>query len=130
MKPSGSGPAFIVTRWSKSASTNCCATWGWRFTSGPQANCSLVIAVIQRTERILVTKAEPATVAAAGLGALVVALGGPPAEIRPQRDALRRLGVPVLTSPASLTTAVRALTEQATVLREQVNEFLTGVRAA
>jgi len=26
--------------------------------------------------------------------------------------------------------AVRALTEQATVLREQVNEFLTGVRAA
>jgi acetyltransferase len=55
----------------------------------------------------------PATVAAAGLGALVVALGGPPAEIRPQRDALRRLGVPVLTCPASLTTAVRALTEDA-----------------
>jgi acetyltransferase len=55
----------------------------------------------------------PATVAAAGLGALVVALGGPPAEIRPQRDALRRLGGPVLASPASLTTAVRALTEDA-----------------
>jgi acetyltransferase len=52
-------------------------------------------------------------VAAGGLGALVVALGGPPAEIRPQRDALRRLGVPVLASPASLTTAVRALTEDA-----------------
>ena len=52
----------------------------------------------------------PAAVAAAEPGPLVVGLGGPAEEIRPQRDALRRLGVPVMTSPAALTTAVRALT--------------------
>ena len=55
----------------------------------------------------------PAAVAAAEPGPLVVGLGGPAEEIRPQRDALRRLGVPVMTSPAALTTAVRALTEDA-----------------
>ena len=55
----------------------------------------------------------PAAVAAAEPGPLVVGLGGPAEEISPQRDALRRLGVPVMTSPAALTTAVRALAEDA-----------------
>lgn len=55
----------------------------------------------------------PAAVRAAGPGPLVVGLGGPPEEIRPQRDTLRRAGVPALTSPAALTTAVRALVDDA-----------------
>src|SRR5207245_142331 len=41
MKPSGSGPVFMATRWSKPASTYCWATCTCRLTSGPQANCSL-----------------------------------------------------------------------------------------
>lgn len=40
---------------------------------------------------------------------LVAGLGGPPAEVAAQRHALRALGVPTLTSPRALTTAVRAL---------------------
>jgi acetyltransferase len=55
----------------------------------------------------------PAVVEAAHIGPLVVGLGGPPEEIRPQRDSLRRLGVPALTSPAALTAAVRALVDDA-----------------
>lgn len=55
----------------------------------------------------------PAVVEAAQVGPLVLGLGGPPEEIRPQRDSLRRLGVPALTSPAALTAAVRALVDDA-----------------
>jgi acetate---CoA ligase (ADP-forming) len=55
----------------------------------------------------------PAVVEAARIGPLVVGLGGPPEEVRPQRDSLRRLGVPALTSPAALTAAVRALVDDA-----------------
>jgi acetyltransferase len=55
----------------------------------------------------------PAVVEAARIGSLVVGLGGPPEEIRPQRDSLRRLGVPALASPAALTAAVRALVDDA-----------------
>jgi acetyltransferase len=55
----------------------------------------------------------PAAVQSSEAGPLVVGLGGPPDEIRPQRDTLRRLGVPVLASPAALTTAVRALVDDA-----------------
>jgi acetate---CoA ligase (ADP-forming) len=54
-----------------------------------------------------------AVVEAAHIGSLVVGLGGPPEEIRPQRDSLRRLGVPALASPAALTAAVRALVDDA-----------------
>src|SRR4029077_20458429 len=42
---------------------------------------------------------------------VVAALGGPAAEVAAQRDALRCLGVPVLSSPRALTTAVTALVE-------------------
>lgn len=45
--------------------------------------------------------------------ALVVGLGGPAEQVHPQRQALRKLGVPALGSPASLTTAVTALVEDA-----------------
>jgi acetate---CoA ligase (ADP-forming) len=65
----------------------------------------------------------PAAVQAAGIGPLVVGLGGPPEEIRSQRDALRRLGVPVMTSPAALTTAVRALVDDA---RAQLTQRQSG----
>jgi len=44
---------------------------------------------------------------------LVAALGGPAGQVAAQRDALRALGIPVLTSPSALTTAVWALTEDA-----------------
>lgn len=46
-------------------------------------------------------------------GPLVVGLGGPPEQVGPQRRALRDLGVPSLTSPAGLTTAVVALVDDA-----------------
>jgi acetyltransferase len=55
----------------------------------------------------------PAAVRAAGAGPLVVGLGGPAHQVEPQRRALRELGVPSLTSPAALTTAVAALVEDA-----------------
>ncbi|GAB3350428.1 acetate--CoA ligase family protein [Modestobacter lapidis] len=55
----------------------------------------------------------PAAVAAAGSGPLVVGIGGPPHQVEPQRAALRRLGIPSLTSPAGLTAAVAALVEDA-----------------
>jgi acetate---CoA ligase (ADP-forming) len=44
---------------------------------------------------------------------VVTALGGPAAEVAAQREALRRMGVPVLASPRALTTAVTALVEDA-----------------
>jgi acetyltransferase len=44
---------------------------------------------------------------------LVIGLGGPPEQLWPQRQVLRDLGVPCLTSPAALTTAVVALVEDA-----------------
>ncbi|MGY1812579.1 acetate--CoA ligase family protein [Blastococcus sp. SYSU D00820] len=55
----------------------------------------------------------PAAVRAAGAGALVVGLGGPPEQVQPQRAALRELGVPSVTSPAALTAAVGALVDDA-----------------
>lgn len=45
--------------------------------------------------------------------ALVAGLGGPPGEVAAQRQALRALGVPTVTSPNALTTAVTALLEDA-----------------
>ena len=54
-----------------------------------------------------------AAVGTADVGALVVGLGGPADQVDPQRDALRKLGVPVLTSPAALTAAVVALIDDA-----------------
>ncbi len=44
---------------------------------------------------------------------VVAALGGPAAEVAAQREALRRVGVPVLSSPRALATAVTALVEDA-----------------
>jgi acetate---CoA ligase (ADP-forming) len=55
----------------------------------------------------------PAAVAAATPGPLVVGVGGPAHQVEPQRAALRRLGVPSLTSPAGLTVAVSALVADA-----------------
>jgi acyl-CoA synthetase (NDP forming) len=46
-------------------------------------------------------------------GPLVVGLGGPAEQVRSQRQALQALGVPSLTSPAALTTAVVALIDDA-----------------
>jgi acetyltransferase len=43
----------------------------------------------------------------------VAALGGPARQVAAQRQALRALGVPVLTSPSALTTAVAALVQDA-----------------
>jgi acetyltransferase len=55
----------------------------------------------------------PAAVEAAGLGPVVVGLGGPPDQVVPQRQALRKLGVPALGSPTGLTVAVTALVDDA-----------------
>jgi acetyltransferase len=46
-------------------------------------------------------------------GPLVIGIGGPREQVEPQRRALRALGVPALTSPAGLTTAVAALVDDA-----------------
>jgi acetyltransferase len=46
---------------------------------------------------------------AAGAGPMVVGLGGPPEQVAPQRQALRKLGVPALGGPTALTVAVSAL---------------------
>jgi acetyltransferase len=46
---------------------------------------------------------------------VIFALGGPAAEVAAQREILRAHGVPVLTSPRDLTTAVWALTEDARI---------------
>jgi acetyltransferase len=51
--------------------------------------------------------------AADGAGPFVVALGGPPEQVTPQRQALRKLGVPALGGPAALTVAVAALLDDA-----------------
>ena len=49
----------------------------------------------------------------AGAGPMVVGLGGPPEQVAPQRQALRKLGVPALGGPTALTVAVTALVEDA-----------------
>lgn len=53
----------------------------------------------------------PAAVEAAGAGPVVVGLGGPTEQVVSARQALRKLGVPALGSPAALTVAVGALVE-------------------
>lgn len=55
----------------------------------------------------------PAVVATGGAGPAVVGLGGPPDQVAIQRQALRRHGVPALSGPTALTTAVVALVEDA-----------------
>ena len=58
----------------------------------------------------------PAAVGSAlaqGAGPLVVGLGGPADQVAPQRQALRKLGVPALGGPTALTVAVTALVEDA-----------------
>ena len=51
--------------------------------------------------------------AADGAGPIVVGLGGPPEQVTPQRQALRKLGVPALGGPTALTVAVAALLDDA-----------------
>ncbi|MGO9190079.1 MAG: acetate--CoA ligase family protein [Streptosporangiaceae bacterium] len=51
--------------------------------------------------------------AAGGAGPIVVGLGGPPEQVTPQRQALRKLGVPALGGPTALTVAVAALLDDA-----------------
>ncbi|RFU21960.1 acetate--CoA ligase family protein [Geodermatophilus marinus] len=48
-----------------------------------------------------------------GAGPVVVGLGGPAEQVAPQRQALRKLGVPALGGPTALTVAVAALVEDA-----------------
>ncbi|GID97650.1 acetate--CoA ligase family protein [Amorphoplanes digitatis] len=55
----------------------------------------------------------PAAFAAAGSMAALVATGGPATEVAAIRDALLPLGIPTLSSPAALTTAVTALVHDA-----------------
>jgi len=55
----------------------------------------------------------PAVFAATGPIPAVVAMGGPAAEVQKVGAALRPLGVPVLTTPAALTAAVTALSDDA-----------------
>ncbi|MGY1631815.1 acetate--CoA ligase family protein [Geodermatophilus sp. SYSU D01186] len=50
---------------------------------------------------------------ASGAGPVVVGLGGPPEQVTPQRQALRKLGVPALDGPTALTVAVAALVDDA-----------------
>jgi acetyltransferase len=57
----------------------------------------------------------PAVVARMSGTPLVAALGGPAGQVAAQRQALRALGVPAVTSPSSLTTAVWALVEDARI---------------
>jgi acetyltransferase len=57
----------------------------------------------------------PAVVARMSDTHLVAALGGPAGQVAAQRQALRALGVPAVTSPSSLTTAVWALVEDARI---------------
>lgn len=54
-----------------------------------------------------------AAVADPSAGPLVVGLGGPADQLRPQQQALRAKGVPSVTSPSALTTAVTALVADA-----------------
>jgi len=51
--------------------------------------------------------------AAVGAGPIVVGLGGPPEQVTPQRQALRKLRVPALGGPTALTVAVAALLDDA-----------------
>lgn len=53
------------------------------------------------------------SVLADGAGPIVVGLGGPPEQVAPQHQALRKLGVPALGGPAALTVAVAALVADA-----------------
>ncbi len=55
--------------------------------------------------------AAVASAASAGGAPFVVGLGGPQAEVARQRAALHALGVPAVTGPAALTSAVAALVE-------------------
>jgi acyl-CoA synthetase (NDP forming) len=55
----------------------------------------------------------PSAVEDLGPAPVVVGLGGPPEQVTPQRQALRKLGVPALDGPTALTVAVAALVEDA-----------------
>ncbi|TQN42279.1 acetyltransferase [Blastococcus colisei] len=55
----------------------------------------------------------PATVESASAGPVVVGLGGPADQVLPQRQALRKHGVPAVDGPTALTVAVTALVDDA-----------------
>ncbi|MGY1883943.1 acetate--CoA ligase family protein [Blastococcus sp. SYSU DS0753] len=55
----------------------------------------------------------PAAVEEIGAAPVVVGLGGPPEQVVPQRQALRKLGVPAVDGPTALTVAVTALVDDA-----------------
>ena len=77
----------------------------------PGVNLVSVYALAEPDALDLPTAVEAA--AADGAGPFVVALGGPPEQVTPQRQALRKLGVPALGGPAALTVAVAALLDDA-----------------
>ncbi len=71
----------------------------------------------------------PAAVEAAaadGAGPFVVGLGGPREQVTPQRQALRKLGVPALGGPAALTVAVAALLDDARAQAQAQGRSQTG----
>ena len=72
----------------------------------------------------------PEALAAAGPMAAVVATGGPAEETALVTDAARRLGIPVLPSPAALTAAVSALVQDAQArarAEERLGELEPGI---
>ena len=67
----------------------------------------------------------PAALEAAAHGPVVVGIGGPVEQTAPQREALRKLGVPALDGPAALTAAVAALVDDARA-RVRVRDRVQG----
>jgi acyl-CoA synthetase (NDP forming) len=66
---------------------------------------------------------------AGGAGPILVGLGGPPEQVTPQRQALRKLGVPALDGPTALTVAVSALVDDARARgRRSIDNVRTPVR--
>ena len=59
----------------------------------------------------------PAAIEDALAGCVLVGLGGPKDQVTPQRQALRKLGIPALGSPSALTIAVAALIDDARARR-------------
>ena len=74
---------------------------------------------------VLDLPAALSTALAVGAAPVVVGLGGISDQLAVQREALRKLDIPVLTSPAALTTGIAALADDA---RAQARRRVTGGR--
>ncbi|MGY1841461.1 MULTISPECIES: acetate--CoA ligase family protein [unclassified Modestobacter] len=71
----------------------------------------------------------PSAVADLGPAPVVVGLGGPPDQVVPQRQALRKLGVPAVDGPTALTVAVAALVEDARAQARAGNRVTPATRS-